>query len=354
MSKSFEAVKSADWRKQLRINNSRTRIVIAIFLLLYIGLGVLIDIALALNTYPNAPISSLIAATFQGKIFPIATVVMTGIAIISIWVSFSMHDKIMLLGTESHEITPETAKGVEESQLYNIIEELKIAAGLKYMPRVFIIEAGYMNAFASGYSEKSAMVAITRGLLQKLTRAEVQAVMAHEVSHIRHMDIKLTLVASILSNIMIIVIDILFRGVLYGGMSSRRSSSDGERGGGGAAIIILVIVVLRFLLPLITMVLLMYLSRTREYMADAGAVELTRENKPMATALMKISGDYETNQETYRETLAKTQHEQVRHEAYIFDPHVKCGFSSSSLTGLFSTHPSLKKRLAALGFVEKT
>src|SRR5665648_514145 len=131
---------------------------------------------------------------------------MTAVAIIALWVTYTWYDKIMLLGTTYHEVTPETARTNEEKQLYNVVEEMKVAAGLGFMPKVFIIEADYMNAFASGFSERSAMVAITRGLMQKLDRSEMQAVMAHELSHIRHQDIKLTLMASILSNIMLIVV----------------------------------------------------------------------------------------------------------------------------------------------------
>src|SRR5436189_6418504 len=99
---------------------------------------------------------------------------------------------------------------------------MKIAAGLQYMPRVFIIEADYMNAFASGYSEKSAMVAITRGLMEKLNRSELQAVMAHELSHIRHNDIKLKLMASVLANLMIMELDIFF----YNAIFSRRNNDE--------------------------------------------------------------------------------------------------------------------------------
>ena len=130
---------------------------------------------------------------------------------------------IMLLGTEYYEITPESARNLNEKQLYNVVEEMKVAAGLRYMPKVFLIEADYMNAFASGYSEKSAMVAITRGLFEKLDQAELQAVMAHELSHIRHMDIKLTLTVAILSNIILIVLDILFYSMLF-----KRNGRNGD------------------------------------------------------------------------------------------------------------------------------
>src|SRR5207249_9969496 len=124
---------------------------------------------------------------------------------------------LMLLGTEYHEITPTSAQNVAEQQLYNVVEEMKIAAGLRYMPRVFIIDADYMNAFASGYSEKSAIMAITRGLLQKLNRDELQAVMAHELSHIRHLDIKLTLTASLLANLSTLVLDMFFYNAIFAG-----------------------------------------------------------------------------------------------------------------------------------------
>ncbi len=222
----------------------------------------------------------------------------------------------MLLGTQYHEVTANNTRSLEEKQLYNTVEEMKVAAGLNYMPKIYIVEADYMNAFASGFSEKSAMVAITQGLLDKLDRAELQAVMAHELSHMRHMDIKLTLMASVLANLMLILIDILFYGVIFG--SGRRSR---EREGGGWLIII--IVVLRYVLPLITVLLMLLLSRTREYMADAGAVELMRDNDPLARALLKISGDYQQNQARYANEYQNTRHEEVRREAYIFDPYYR-------------------------------
>src|SRR5262249_48602584 len=143
-------------------------------------------------------------------------------AAVSLFISYTLYDKLMLLGTDYHEVTPQTAKGNIEQQLYNVVDEMRIAAGLRYMPKVFMIDADYMNAFASGYSEKSAMVAITNGLLKKLNRDELQAVMAHELTHIRHLDIKLTLTASLLANLMVMVLDFFFFRALFSG----RGNSD--------------------------------------------------------------------------------------------------------------------------------
>jgi heat shock protein HtpX len=209
------------------------------------------------------------------------------------------------------------------------------------MPKVFIINADYMNAFASGYSEKSAMVAITRGLLEKLTRSELQAVMAHELSHIRHMDIKLTLMASLLTNLMLMVLDFFF----YSALFSRGDDNNNRKS------LASIIIILRYLLPLINVLLLLYLSRTREYMADAGCVELTRDNQGLISALLKIQNDHAANQQPYTAAYQKNPHENVRQAAYIFDPAqagIKPGIES--LADLFSTHPSMSKRLAALGF----
>ena len=330
---------AGNWRQQLKDNERKTRIVIATFIGLYVLVGLLVDVVIAQSQY-QAPLGTLLVALITFKLVPFATLIMLVIAAISLMVTYAMYDKIMLLGTEYHEVTSDSARDLTEKQLYNVVEEMKVAAGLQYMPKVFIIEADYMNAFASGYSEKSAMVAITRGLMTKLDRAELQAVMAHELSHIRHHDIKLTLTVAVLSNIMLIVLDLLFYNIIF----SRRQREQDNR-------LAMVIIILRYVLPLITVLLTLFLSRTREYMADAGSVELMRDNEPMARALLKIRGDHQQNAKQYAEQYGQTAHEDVRQASYIYDPSridpVK------SLTNAFSTHPSVEKRLQALGFNKK-
>jgi heat shock protein HtpX len=332
---------AVDWRAQLEKNERRTRWVITMFILLYLSLGFVLDIYLTLQKVGILiPLSEIIKALVTFEFIPYATITMAVVAAISIFVTYHFHDRIMLLGTEYHEVTPETARSLAEQQLYNVVEEMKVAASLQYMPKVYLIEADYMNAFASGYSEKSAMVAITRGLIEKLNRAELQAVMAHELSHILHQDIKLTLIASVLANLTLIVIDMMFYNVIF----SR--GSDNQRNNG----LIFVIILLRYLLPITTVLLLLYLSRTREYMADAGCVELTRNNQPLINALLKIHQDHQANSEEYGEAYSQTPHEDVRREAYLYDP-IQCGIEPvKSISNLFSTHPALEDRLAALGY----
>lgn len=110
---------------------------------------------------------------------------------------------------------------------------------------------------------------------------------------------------------------------------------------------------LRYLLPVINIIMLLYLSRTREYMADAGCVQLIRTNEPLARALIKISDDHVQNKDQYQQEYHQTPHEAVRREAYIFDPTQAGIYGFASLNDLFSTHPSLDKRLAALGYTKK-
>lgn len=336
-------VTAADWRKTLRRNNRRTSIVIGLFILIYCAIGLLVDMYLYASAYPHANLGELFTAIVTFELFPYATLIMLVIAVISLWVSYALYDKLMLLGTDYHEITKETAKNTAEAQLYNVVEEMKIAAGLRYMPRVFIIDADYMNAFASGYSEKSAMVAITRGLMEKLNRDELQAVMAHELSHVRHLDIKLTLTASLLANMTIMVLDMLFYQALFA--NNRRGGDNRSRN-----TLFSIILILRYLLPIISMLLLLYLSRTRELMADAGCVELMRSNQPLANALLKIHQDHQTHRDQYDLAYQQTPHENVRREAYLYDPTQAGIKSMTSISDLFSTHPSLEARLAALGF----
>ena len=330
-------VSATDWRASLRSNQRNTFIVIILFVLIYVALGFVID--LYLGTAQNIPLEYTLENLLNFKTLPMATLIMLLVAVISVMITFLFYDNLMMLGTEYHEVTSDSQDSIEGQQLYNVVDEMKIAAGLRFMPKIYIIDADYMNAFASGYSEKSAMVAITRGLLQKLDRNELQAVMAHELSHIRHGDVRLSLTVALLSNLILIVIDLLFRGVLYS-----RGRKDGR--------LVFVIMLARFLLPIITILLMLYLSRKRELMADAGCVELMRANEPLARALIKIHEDTLQHQETYKEEYEKTAHEEVRQASYLYDPKYAGISPLKSLNSLFSTHPSLEDRLKALG-IEK-
>ena len=183
----------------------------------------------------------------------------------------------------------------DDRELYNIVEELSIASGLP-MPKVYVIETPAMNAFATGMNPKKSIVAITTGLRERLTRQEIQAVMAHEMSHIYNRDVRFMTFASIMLGTIVIISEIALRSMVWGGGSSSRSSgsSSGGKGGGGgiAQILVLVVVVaLAILAPILARMFYFSLSRKREYLADATSVNFTRDPVSLANALEKISGD---------------------------------------------------------------
>lgn len=338
----YTAYQAADWRAVMASNQHKTFAVMAIFIAIYVALGLLMDLYIGGGfAGEGARFFFTLRALIQFKIMPVIALVMGGVAFAALIIAYQFYDRLMLLGTEAREITPEHFESAQEKQLYHVMEELKIAAGLRYLPKIYLINAPYMNAFACGYSEKSALVAITSGLLERLTRSELQAVMAHELSHIRHGDIRLTLTASILSNLMLMLIDIMFYSMISGRSGDKRDRDNR---------FLIIIIILRYTLPLVTILLMLFLSRTREYMADAGSVELLRDNQPLGQALIKIAADYDAHSEAYTELYRNTKHEGVRRASYLYDP-LSAGISVfQSFANAFSTHPSLKDRLSAIGF----
>lgn len=334
-----------NWRDIIADNEKNTRYVIFIFIALYVFIGILGDIVLR-SSMAKVNFSQAVSMLVTFQVIPWFTIAMCAVGAISVWLTFGFYDKFMLWGQDYIEIDQEFLSNkpkdeediqfwLQATRLYNIIEELKIASRLKYMPKVFIINANFMNAFASGYSEKSAMVAISLGLMNKLNRAEIQAVMAHEISHIKHMDIKLTLFIGVLTNIMLFVVDALAN-IFY-----RLPLGDRKEAGNARAIASLILLGLRIFLPIFTVILSMFLSRSREFMADAGAVQLTRDNTSLASALKKIHNDYQN--EDYVDEGSK-----ARQAAYIYNP-----FKSVVAEDFMSTHPSLNNRLKALGFKDE-
>jgi heat shock protein HtpX len=226
------------------------------------------------------------------------------------------------------------AKRIEKRdypQLFNVIEELSVAGGLP-MPAVYVIDDTAPNAFATGRDPAHASVAITTGLMQKLSRDELQGVMAHELSHVGNRDILYATMVGILVGSIAMMSDFFLRSFFWGG--GRRRRSDGE--GGVAGLVLLVVAIaLAVLAPICAKLLQLAVSRQREYLADASAAKLTRYPEGLASALEKISGDREVLEVANR----ATQH------LYIVNPIKPFEKRASSL---FSTHPPIMDRIARL------
>lgn len=320
-----------NYRKIIQANRKKTKIVLGLYVVLYAFVGLLIDIILSST---EGTFGSNFTALITFERAPIATLVMFVLALLTIVGSIKFF-RLALLGKEGYVLVDEHTQEPELRQLYNILEELKISANLDFMPELYVIEANYMNAFASGWTKENSIVAITRGLLEKLDRDETSAVIAHELSHINHEDIKLTLAVGVVTNIVLLIANLTLRGFFNFGANASSFKSNDSRGRGGGnnpvAVAMAILLVLSVLMPLITALLQAYLSRSREYMADSGAVKLTRNPQPLARALMKIESDYKTNR--YKEDDNPT-----RKSAYIF----------LNSKNLFSTHPSVQNRVSML------
>jgi heat shock protein HtpX len=222
-------------------------------------------------------------------------------------------------------------------QLYNIVEEMRIAAALPATPKVFIVESRAPNAFAVGTPDNAA-VAVTTGLLSVLSRDELQGVVAHEIGHIKNQDSRFMTIAGIMLGVIVIIADVYTRSMFYGGMGQRRSGSSDRDGGGNQLQIILFVValVLAIIAPILANLLYFACSRSREYLADASAAVFTRYPEGLASALEKIS----------RATVPLDSATRVTAPMYIVNPFNKaCGNEAFSL---FSTHPPAEERIKIL------
>ena len=227
------------------------------------------------------------------------------------------------------------AREVDETQapkLMNVVRELSIAANIP-MPKVYVIDDTAPNAFATGRDPRHASVAITSGLLEKLDREELQGVIGHELSHVRNLDIRFSLIVAVMVGVIAILADFFLRFTFWGGGRSR--DRDGGGGGGAQAIIFVVAIVLAILAPLISRFIQLAVSRQREYLADASAVEITRNPYGLERALAKISADNEVLEVANR----GTQH------LYFTNPIKKFEERSSNL---MSTHPAIIDRINRL------
>lgn len=253
---------------------------------------------------------------------PAAAPVALGASAAWFGVAFLGHQTMIDLATKAKSVSPS-----QEPRAYRLLENLCISRGI-VMPKLKIIETPVMNAYASGIRTKNYTVTLTRGLMQRLDDEELEAVIAHELSHIENRDVRLLIIAVIFVGIF----SFLGEGVVRGLLRTNMSRNDGHRrsGGGNAGALVffgIAIIAVSYLLALLVR---FSLSRRREFMADAGAVELTKNPDAMIRALQKISGNAE---------MASVPAE-VREMAF---ENPRTGFA-----GAFATHPPIEKRIEAL------
>jgi heat shock protein HtpX len=256
-------------------------------------------------------------------------IIATAVWLIQLLISFSAGMDIMLSASGAKPVTPDV-----HPQLYNVVEEMRIAAGMNVTPKVYIINSEMPNAFATGMKPEKSAIAVTAGLLGRLNRDELQGVVAHEMSHIVNRDIRFMTIAGVMMGTIVLIAEVVLRGLFWTGGGSRRSDNSG--GGAGQIIMLVVVIVVAILAPLFAQLLYFSISRKREYLADASAVRLTRYPEGLASALEKISNSSEQITTANRVTAP----------LYIVNPLKRT--STKKVSDLTSTHPPISERIRIL------
>lgn len=243
---------------------------------------------------------------------------------VAVWflIAYFFNSKMIEFATKSH-----TLDRKNNMRVYNLVENLCMSQGRK-MPKIHIIESDGLNAFASGLSEKTYTITLTRGIIEKLNDAELEGVIAHELAHIINKDVRLLIVSIIFVGILGFLVQVLFRTLIYGGRGSSDRKKDGR--------VIAVVLVVSALAYLLTILFRFALSRKREFMADAAAAEMTKRPDALASALRKISGHSEVEEVASGDVKGMFISNEPKANAF------------SAITGLFATHPPIQKRIAFL------
>ena len=244
-------------------------------------------------------------------------------AIISTWSSYYYSDKIVLSLNRARPATKE-----ENQKLVNILDSLVVSSGLSTTPKLYIVEDAQPNAFATGRNPENAVICVTTGLLDKLEYYELEGVLAHEMSHIKNYDIRLSAVVSVMVGFVVILSDWFTRITFWGGPRRRDDDENGN------PILMLIGLIFLILAPIFGQLMQLAISRKREFLADATAIEFTRNPDALISALIKISGD--PNQLKVANNATENM--------YIINPFR--GKKSSS--SIWSTHPSTEDRIEAL------
>jgi heat shock protein HtpX len=301
-------------------SNKRRSIVllIGLFFLVYVLVyaGALIGEAMTINAPPDVLVRRALSDAIYAA--PWATV---GTAL-WILIAYKFHQSMIDAVTGGREVTRQ-----QEPRLYNLLENLCISRGIP-MPKLKVIEDGSLNAFATGMNEKQYSITVTSGLINALDDAELEGVLGHELTHIRNGDVRMLVIAVIIAGAVAFFAELVFRLMFQGSWRWRSRGSGGDRRGAGVAILIAVaLIVVAWILSI---VIRFSLSRKREYLADAGSIELTKNPDAMITALRKIEGRGELEGAT-----------SAVMEMCIDNPRE--GFSN-----IFDTHPPIAARVAAL------
>ena len=312
------------FRDLIAANKRNSAILVVLFCLFVAVVAMVLGLAIIAYFSPSA-----VSHLDWGRALLIGGIAAAISLLISLFAYYS-GDSMVLAVSGAREIQHE-----DDPELFNVVAEMAIAAGLP-MPRIYVIHDSAPNAFATGRDPQHASITVTTGLRQKMSRDELQGVIAHEMSHIRNYDIRLMLLMAVLVGTVVMRADLFWQIIWNTSPRSSRSSRD-DKGGGGiiALVLIILAVILAIIAPLLAQIIQLAVSRQREYLADASGVELTRNPLGLANALRKIDNDPEDLQSANRGTA----------HLFIANPIKKFEARAHSA---FASHPPIKDRIRRL------
>jgi heat shock protein HtpX len=328
------AIKATDFLAAQRANKRNTWLLIVILLLLggalgYVGGALIESYSYSRSDYSYSYDVERPSFTVLSPLGVIGGGALISIGLAASAVTFAFGGRLMLGLADAREVTAD-----QEPALHNVVEEMAIAAGLP-KPKVAVIETDVPNAFATGMDPEHAAIGVTRGLLQKLNREELQGVIGHEMGHVLNMDTRYMTAVAILVGLIALVCDAARRMMWYGGAVGSGRRRDRDEKGGGNIILLVIFIVLAILAPIAAQLVRFAVSRQREYLADATSVRLTRNPVGLIGALEKLAAE----QRPFDGANRATQH------MFIVNPFKVFGANS---TALFSTHPPLEQRIQRL------
>lgn len=244
-------------------------------------------------------------------------------------ISLAVGDKLVLSMAGAREIDK-----AEAPQLYNVVEEISIAAGVP-MPRVMVLETDALNAFATGNRPGGGTIAVTRGLLDTLNRDELQGVVAHEMAHLANLDTRYMVVVGVTVGLIALVCDMLLRTMAWGGSGRSSGSSSDKKGGSAGGLLVILLIVVAILAPIAAKAVQMAVSRQREYLADATSVQFTRNPEGLISALGKLAA----KAAPFPGVSRATQHLFIVNPVQTF---------TAKTPALLATHPDIEDRIARL------
>ncbi len=270
------------------------------------------------------------AREFPGKGGTAGVLVALAVWFVMSLVSYFSGDSILLTTSKAREVTKDV-----HPRLYNVVEEMKIAAGAPAMPKIYVIDDPAPNAFAVGRTPERCAIVVTAGLLSRLNRDELQGVVAHEMSHVVNRDVQFITFAGMLLGGIVLISHVFARSMFFSSRSSRRFGGGGKGGGQAQMVILVAALAFAVLAPILARLLYFAISRRREYLADASGARLTRYPEGLASALEKISSS----------TADLSTANKVTAPMYIVNPLKEKGRKISDLT---STHPPITQRIKIL------